>query len=144
MQLKPGIRWFRLDRKIFSYNAFWLTLLYQAAKEKALQLERKRKAASFLALLAEKKTTVRFETNLTNQVFSIFLFFSSAAAVSPQTTLEDGEVVEVDAEAVPHQPVSAPPPALQAPQSFNFQQSSVFFTLSQESSRPRQIAASSG
>merc|ERR1712105_224522 len=44
--------------------------MVQAAKEKALQLERKRKAASFLALLAEKKTTV-----------------SSAAAVSPQTTL---------------------------------------------------------
>jgi len=101
--------------------------MVQAAKEKALQLERKRKAASFLALLAEKKTTV-----------------SSAAAVSPQTTLEDGEVVEVEAEAVPHQPVSAPPPALQAPHSFNFQQCSVFFTLSQESSRPRQIAASSG
>ena len=54
--------------------------------------------------------------------FLICVFFSSAAAVSPQTTLEDGEVVEVEAEAVPHQPVSAPPPALQAPQSFNFQQ----------------------
>ena len=38
-----------------------LTLVTQAAKEKALQLERKRKAASFLALLAEKKTTVRLE-----------------------------------------------------------------------------------
>jgi len=101
--------------------------MVQAAKEKALQLERKRKAASFLALLAEKKATV-----------------SSAAAVSAQTTLEDGEVVEVETEAVPHQPVSAPPPALQAPQTFNFQQCSVFFTLSQECSRPRQIAASSG
>ena len=30
----------------------------QVAKEKALQLERKRKAAQFLAQLAEKKTTV--------------------------------------------------------------------------------------
>merc|ERR1712203_913157 len=77
--------------------------MVQAAKEKALQLERKRKAASFLALLAEKKTTV-----------------SSVAAVSPQSSLEDGEVVEVQAEATPHQPVSTgsvlpcaswPPPA---------------------------------
>ena len=32
----------------------------QAAKEKALQLERKRKAATFLATLAEKRTTVRW------------------------------------------------------------------------------------
>ena len=117
-------------------------MITQAAKEKALQLERKRKAASFLALLAEKKTTVRLEIKYLP--FLMCIFSSSAAAVSPQNTLEDGEVVEVEAEAVPHQPVSAPPPALQAPQSFNFQQCSVFFTLSQESSRPRQIAASSG
>jgi hypothetical protein len=32
--------------------------MFQAAKEKALQLERKRKAAHFLAQLAEKKTSV--------------------------------------------------------------------------------------
>jgi len=73
--------------------------MVQAAKEKALQLERKRKAASFLALLAEKKTTV-----------------SSAAAVSPQNTLEDGEVVEVEAEAVPHQPESSRPRQMQLAQ----------------------------
>ena len=35
-------------------NSFFL----KVAKEKALQLERKRKAAQFLAQLAEKKTTV--------------------------------------------------------------------------------------
>ena len=40
-------------------------MITQAAKEKALQLERKRKAASFLALLAEKKTTVRLDTDVT-------------------------------------------------------------------------------
>ena len=78
-------------------------------------------------------------------VKNISICFSSATAVSPQSesTLEEGEVVEVESEAV-HQPVSAPPPALQAPQSFNFQQPSVFLTLSQESSRRNQIAASSG
>jgi len=36
--------------------------MVQAAKEKALQLERKRKAASFLAQLAERKTTVSSAT----------------------------------------------------------------------------------
>ena len=99
-----------------------------------------------MALLAEKKTTVRYEANIIKDIVkNISICFSSATAVSPQSEspLEEGEVVEVESEAV-HQPVSAPPPALQAPQSFNFQQPSVFFTLSQESSRRNQIAASSG
>ena len=70
--------------------------------------------------------------------------FSSVAAVSPQSNLEDGEVVEVQAEATPHQPVSAPPPALQAPK---FQFSAMFrFLHSVPGILPpdRQIAASSG
>ena len=44
---------------IVGISSLLCLLFLQAAKEKALQLERKRKAASFLALLAEKKTTVR-------------------------------------------------------------------------------------
>ena len=42
-------------------NSFFL----KVAKEKALQLERKRKAAQFLAQLAEKKTTVSSVTPIT-------------------------------------------------------------------------------
>ena len=40
-------------------------IIVQVAKEKALQLERKRKAAQFLAQLAEKKTTVSSNTAVT-------------------------------------------------------------------------------
>jgi len=49
-----------------------------AAKEKALQLERKRKAAHFLAQLAEKKTSV-----------------SSVTAVDGGSSAEEGEVVDI-------------------------------------------------
>ena len=56
---------------------------FQVAKEKALQLERKRKAAQFLAQLAEKKTTV-----------------SSVTTDTPGTpgheSAEEGELVSAD------------------------------------------------
>ena len=66
----------------------------QAAKEKALQIERKRKAAQFLAQLAERKPTVSTKCPQSELIFSSLLQVSSVTAVETlDSSTEDGELV---------------------------------------------------
>ena len=59
------------------------------AKEKALQLERKRKAAQFLAQLAEKKTTVSSVTPVTTDT-------PGTPGTPGHESAEEGELVSAD------------------------------------------------